>query len=95
VLAAVGDHRHGFFIVAGNDAEQRRAPIRLKCHPVADPKVEHLRVRAHLVQKSQPRHDPVVEIDQFILAKFIDVDFRDCFKFLDLIFVDLSYERFY
>jgi len=52
------------------------------CDAIADPKVEHLRMRAHLVQKPQPRHDPVVQIDQFFFVKFIDVNFHDCFRFL-------------
>ena len=63
MLAAVGDHRNGFLVVPSDYSKHRRPTFRLKCDAIADPKVEHLRMRAHLVQKPQPRHDPVIQID--------------------------------
>ena len=74
MLAAVGDDRNRFLVVASDYAKERWPTFRLKCDPVADSKVEHLRVCAHLVQEPQPRHDPVVQIDQFFRTKFVDVD---------------------
>lgn len=35
---------------------------------------EHLRVGAHLAEKLQARHDPVVEVDEFGFGEFVDVD---------------------
>jgi hypothetical protein len=49
VLSAVGDDRNCFLVIASDYAEQRWPTFRLKCDPIADSKVEHLRVRAHLV----------------------------------------------
>ena len=60
MLSAVGDDRNWFLIVASDYAIERRAAFRLKCDRVADPKVEHLRVRPHLVHEARPRDDPVV-----------------------------------
>jgi hypothetical protein len=72
--------RNGFLVVPSDYPKQRRPTFRLKRDPVADPKVEHLRMRAHLVQKPQPRHDPVVKIDQFFLGEFVDVNLHDSFR---------------
>jgi hypothetical protein len=76
VLAAVGDDRNRFLVTASDYPKQRRPTFRLKSDPIADPKVEHLRMRAHLVQKPQPRHDPVVQINQFFFREFVDVNFH-------------------
>src|SRR5687768_446359 len=61
VLAAVGDDRNRFLVIASDYPKQRRPTFRLKRDPIADPEVEHLRMRAHLIQEPQPRHDPVVQ----------------------------------
>ena len=81
VLAAVGDDRDRFLVVASDYPNQRRSTFRLKRHPIADPEVEHLRMRAHLVQEPQSRHDPIVKINQFVFAEFVDVNFHDYFAF--------------
>ena len=39
-------------------------------------------MRAHLVQEPQLRHDPVVQINQFVFVEFVDVDIHDCVVFL-------------
>lgn len=78
MLAAVGDDRNRFLVIASDYPKQRRPTFRLKRDPIADPEVEHLLMRAHLVQEPQPRHNPVVQIDQFFLVEFVDVNFHDC-----------------
>src|SRR5206468_5288465 len=45
-------------------SNQRRAPFWLKSYVIADLEIQHLRVRAHLVEKPQAFHDPVVQINQ-------------------------------
>ncbi len=35
---------------------------------------------AHLIQEAQTRDDAVVEIDQFVLGEFVDIDIYDCLR---------------
>jgi hypothetical protein len=49
----------------------------MKSHPIANLEIQHLRVRAHLAQKPQPLDDPMVQINQFLFAEFVDVKFHD------------------
>ncbi len=37
-------------------------------------------MRAHLVQEPQPRHDPVVQINQFVFGEFVDINFHSAFR---------------
>ena len=67
-LTIVGDDRNGLLIIAGEHSNQRWTAFRLKSDTVADLEVQHLRVRAHLVEKPQAFHDPVVQINQFFFA---------------------------
>jgi hypothetical protein len=46
----------------------------LKRNPIADLEVEHLSVRPHLTQESEPRDDSVVQVDQLCLGQPVDVD---------------------
>ena len=48
-------------------------PSWLKRHAFADTEIEHVCVRAHLLQESQARDDAVVEIDEFGFGQFVDV----------------------
>jgi len=68
MLAIFGDDRNGLLIIAGEHSNQRLTAFRLKGDAVADLEVQHLRVRAHLVEKPQAFHDPVVQINQFFFA---------------------------
>jgi hypothetical protein len=73
VLAAIGDDRDRFLVVASQHANHGRPSFRLKGHPVANAKVQHLRVRPHLAEKPQSFDDPVVQINQFLFREFVDV----------------------
>jgi hypothetical protein len=73
VLAAISDHRDGFLVVTSQHTNHGRPAFRLKGHPVANAKVQHLRVRPHLAEKPQSFDDPVVQINQFLFREFVDV----------------------
>jgi len=48
----------------------------VKRHPLAYVVVKHLRMRPHLASKPQPLDNPVVQIDEFLFAKLVDIDFH-------------------
>jgi hypothetical protein len=39
-------------------------PVWMKGYAFADPKLKHRRMRVELSQKSEPRNDPMVEVNQ-------------------------------
>jgi hypothetical protein len=47
---------------------------RLKRHAIADLELQHLRMRPHVSQESQPFDDTVVQVDEFRLGQLVDVD---------------------
>ena len=48
--------------------------VTLELHAVIDPALAYLKVRLHLLHKTQPYDDMTVQIHQFILIKAIDVN---------------------
>jgi len=48
--------------------------FRLKRDTVTDLELQHLGVRAHLMNEPQPLDDPVVEVDELGLGEPVDVD---------------------
>jgi len=76
VLSSVRDHRDRLAIVAGDDPEQWRMAVGMKRYALADLEIEHLRMRAHMAQKSQPLDDSVVQVDEFRFAELFDIDFH-------------------
>ena len=82
MLSVIGDDRNRLPIVAGQHPCQERAPTGLKGNTITDPKLQHLPVGTHLVQKTKTLHDPVIEIDQFCLGEFVNVDLHPCFFLL-------------
>src|SRR5260370_42311987 len=55
----------------------------MELHFFPNPEIQHLGMRSHLAQKSQARHDLVIELNQFILGECIDIDpvhLRPCLK---------------
>jgi hypothetical protein len=46
----------------------------MKLHFLPNPEIQHLRMRPHLAQKSQPRYDFVIQLHQFILGECVDID---------------------
>ncbi len=75
MLPGIGDHGNGFSIIAGHDPEQRRMPFGMKRDTFADLEIQHMRVRAHLAQKTQTLHNPVVQIDELRLAEPVNMIF--------------------
>jgi hypothetical protein len=46
----------------------------MECDPLADSELEHGLVRVNLSQEPQPRHDSVIEIDQFGFRHHVYID---------------------
>jgi hypothetical protein len=76
MLPGISDHRNRFPVIPDQYSSQGRTPFELKCDPFSDPEVQHLRVRAHLVQKSQALYDPLVQVDKFLFAEFVNINLR-------------------
>ena len=74
VLSIVGDNRDCLLVVAGQHTRYWWAPIRLKGDAVANRKLQHVRMRPHLLQKAQPFHNLLVEGDQFCFRKLVNID---------------------
>ncbi len=64
MLTALGDDSDGFLVVPGENANHQRPAIWLKGNALANVRVEHARMGACLMQKSQSLDDPIVEIEQ-------------------------------
>ena len=60
VLSVVGDYGDGLFVVARHGSNQIGAPRWPESYFLANTEVEHLGMRAHLVEKAEPSHDFVV-----------------------------------
>jgi hypothetical protein len=50
--------------------------VGIKGNAFADLEIQHSRVRPHLAQKPQALDDPVVQVDKFRFAEFIDINLR-------------------
>jgi hypothetical protein len=59
------DHSDGSLIIASEHALNHTSYRRLKRDPVADCELEHLGVRADLMQKPKALNDPAIEVDEF------------------------------
>src|SRR5205085_1452450 len=70
----IGDDRHRLLVVARHHAFDMPLSVGLEVNPITDPEFQHLRVGPHLVEQAEPRDDAMVEVDQFGLAKLVDVD---------------------
>jgi len=85
MLSIIRDDGHRLFIVAGQHTDYGRAPFGVKGNAIANLELQHLSVRAHLVQKTKALHDPMIEIGQFRLGEFVNVDLhRLCLPILSL-----------
>jgi hypothetical protein len=76
MLPVIGDDGHCLPIIPGQHPENGRTTPGLKGHTVADLELQHSSMRTHLVEKTKPLHDPMVEVDQFRLGQFVNVDFH-------------------
>ncbi len=74
MLTILGDDGDRLAVVLGDDTEQGPAPIGLKTHPLAQTELQHRRVGPHVAQELQSRHNPVVEVDEFLFGELVYVD---------------------
>jgi hypothetical protein len=72
-VSIVCDDADGLLVVARDHTGYRRPAIRMERNPLADTKLEHRRVRIHLRQEAQSRHNAVIEIDQFGFRQCIEI----------------------
>lgn len=78
MLSVIGDHRNRFLIVAYEHTDHGWMPLGLKSDTVSDPEFKHPFMGAHLAQEAEALYDPMIEVDQFYLGEFINVDLRHC-----------------
>jgi len=65
----VGQHLDGLAVELDEHAGLRPTTAAgLEAHPRAELEDHHLLMGLHVVQELQPRHDPVVERDQFLVG---------------------------
>jgi hypothetical protein len=74
MLPALGDYRHRFTVVFGENSHQRCAPLGRKRNSISDTKLEHRRMRLRLLQEIQSGDNSVVQINKLIFAKPVYVD---------------------
>ncbi len=75
-MTIIGDNRDRLAVVPSDHAGNRRPTFWFKRDAIADFKLEHLRVCAHLMQEPQAFDDSVVEVDELGFGQFIDVNFH-------------------
>jgi hypothetical protein len=81
VLPVVGYDRDSLPVIARQHSNHRLPPFRMKSYAIADLELQHLRMRAHLVEESQSFNYPVVEVYELCFAQFADIDLH-CFTYL-------------
>jgi hypothetical protein len=74
LAAIISDNRDCLPIIARQHALDRSASFRLEGDPITNLELEHLGVGLHLVKEAKALDNPMVEIDEFCLGQFVNVD---------------------
>ena len=74
VLSVVSDDRDRLSVVSREHANDQRAPSRLKTNAIANSELQHLGVRAHVVEKAKTLDDPIIQFDEFSFGQFVDIN---------------------
>jgi hypothetical protein len=73
-LTIIGDDAHRLLVVERDHSRHRWPPVGMECDPFSNSELEHDLVRVNLSQEPQPRHDSVIEIDQFGFHHHVYID---------------------
>ena len=74
VLSVVGDDRNRLSVVSREHANDQGAPSRLKTNAIANSKLQHLGVRAHVVEKAKTLDDSIIQFDEFGFGQSVDIN---------------------
>jgi len=74
VLPAIRDDGESLLVIAGYCSDQFGAAVRLKFYFFSDAEIEHGGMRAHLAEKSEARHDLVVQFDEFRFGEGVNIN---------------------
>ena len=64
MAAAIGDDGHCFPIVSCKHPFDHAVASGVKANTVADAEFQHLGMRTHLLQRTKPLDDPVIQVDE-------------------------------
>jgi hypothetical protein len=73
-LTRIGQHGDGLLVVPGEHTDRAWLSARLEFNPLADPELQHFRVRSHLLQKAKAFEDPMVQVDELGFGQLVDID---------------------
>lgn len=73
-LPLFGDYCYRLPVVFGDYPKERFTTVGLERNLVTYRELKHMRMRAGLIQKAQPRNDSIVVVDQLRLGKAVDVN---------------------
>ena len=76
MLSIVGDNCNRLLIIAGQHTDHGWMTLGLKGNTITDLELQHSAVRTHLVYEAKALHDSMVEVDQFRLSEFVNIDFH-------------------
>jgi len=78
MLSLIGDDCDRLPIIAGQHPDHGGMSPGLKGDAISDLELQHLAMRTHLVQEAKTLHDSMVEVDEFRLGEFVNVDLHHC-----------------
>jgi hypothetical protein len=74
MLSIIGDDGNRLSIITSQHTEQVWTAPGLKGDTISDLELQHLAVCTLLIQEAKALHDSMIEVDQFCLGEFIDID---------------------
>jgi hypothetical protein len=74
VLSVVSDDRDRLSVVSREHTNDQGAPSRLKANAIANSELQHLGVRAHVVEKAKTLDDSIIQLDEFSFRQFVDIN---------------------
>ncbi len=74
MLPVIGDDCNRLSIVTSQHTNHGWVIPGLKGHTISDLEFQHLTVGAHLIQEAKTLYNPMIEVDQFRLGEFVNID---------------------
>jgi len=74
VLSIVSDDRDRLSIVSREHANNKGTTTRLTTNAIANSELQHLGVRAHVVEKTKTLDDSIIQFDEFSFGQFVDIN---------------------
>ena len=74
VLSVVSDDRDRLSVVSREHTNDQGSPSRLKTNAIANSELQHLGVRAHMIEKAKTLDDSIIQFDEFSFGQFVDIN---------------------